>query len=268
MRFLFSSTPVKDIKNSKKLYIRHWIKVCILLIITAALTWYGKFHKPAPMLTHINDFGVWIMPHKNGLGALVALPNDGNDSNKISTGLRIWASPPDSLLAFERLSSVRYRGKNILVIGDSIDDHLRWELLSTLDSNGNLYWLGPLGAELIGEDVFAELKLFNYNPKDYVLDIIYEGHKLRFFGSQAALDSIAEEPLSVAILMFKPANESEPPFKNDKQIQSLIWNGENETSDSTRIALNYEEAMVIIHYHEKNGLSARRMYLKDWSPDY
>jgi hypothetical protein len=220
------------------------------------------------MLTHINDFGVWIIPHKNGLGALVALPNDGNDSNKVSTGLRIWVSPPDSLLAFEQLSSVRYRGKNIIVVGDSLGDSLKRDLLTTLDSNGNFYWLGPLSAELTGEDVFTELKIFNYNPKDYILDIIYEGHKLRFFGSQTALDSLAEEPLSIAVLMFKPADKSEPPFKNNGQIQSLIWNGENETSDSSRIALNYKEAMAIIHYHEKNGLSARRMYLKDWSPDY
>jgi len=222
------------------------------------------------MLTHINDFGVWIIPHKNGLGALVALPNDNNDSNKVRTGLRIWVSPPDSLLAFEQLSFVRYRGKNIVAIGDSLDSHLKQDLLSTLDSNGNFYWLGPLSAELIGEDVFAELKLFNYNPKDYILDIIYEGHKLRFYGSQAALDSLAEEPLSIAILMFKPANPSEPPFKNNAQIQSLIWNGknENEPSDSSRIALNYEDAMAIIHYHEKNGLYAKRMHLKGWNPDY
>jgi len=268
MSFLFSSTPIKDIKNSKKIYVKHWIKVCILLAMTSLLTWYGKFYKPAPMLTHRNDFGIWIIPHKNGLGALVALPNDNNDSNKVSTGLRIWVSPPDSLLTFERLSSVRYRGKNIVAIGDSLNDSLKQDLLSTLDSNGNFYWLGPLGAELTGEDVSAELKIFNYNPKDYILDIIYEGYKLRFFGSQAALDSMAEEPLSIAVLMFKLANQSEPPFKNNKQIQSLIWNGENETSDFSRIALNHKEAMVIIYYHKKNGLSAKRLHLRDWNPDY
>jgi hypothetical protein len=220
------------------------------------------------MLTHINDFGVWIIPHKNGLGALVALPNDNNDSNKIRTGLRIWLSPPDSLLAFEKLSAVRYRGKNIVVIGDSLCDHLKRDLFSTLDSNGNFYWLGPLNTEITGEDVFAELKLFNYKPQDYVLDLVYEGYKLRFFGSQAALDSFVEEPLSIAVLMFKPANENEPPFKNNEQIQSLIWNGKNEILDSSRIALNHEEAMVIISYHKKKGLSARRMHLKGWSPDY
>jgi len=239
-----------------------------LLSVTGLLTWYGKFHKLSPMLTHINDFGVWIIPHKNGLGALVALPNDGNDSNKVSTGLRIWVSPPDSLLAFERHSSVRYRGKDIMVIGDSLDDLLKRDLFSTLDSNGNFYWLGPLGAELTGEDVFANLKIFNYNPKDYILDIVYEGHKLRFFGSQTALDSMAQEPLSVAILMFRLADEREPPFKTDKQVQSLIWNGKNETSDSSRIALNYSDAMAVIHYRDKKGLSARRLRLKDWNPDY
>jgi len=232
------------------------------------LTWYGKFREPSPMLTHINDFGVWIIPHKNGLGALVALPNDGNDSNKVNTGLRIWVSPPDSLLAFERHSSVRYRGKNIVVIGDSLDDRLREDLFSTLDSNGNFYWLGPLSAELTGEDVLAELKIFNYNPKDYILDIIYEGHKLRFFGSQTALDSMAQEPLSVAILMFKLADEREPPFKTYKQVQSLIWNGKNETPDSSRIALDYKDAMAVIHYRVKKGLSARRLHLKDWNPSY
>jgi hypothetical protein len=222
------------------------------------------------MLTYKNDFSVWIIPHKNGLGALVALPNDGNDSNKVHTGLRIWLSPPDSLLAFEKLSAVRYRGKNIVVIGDSLDDYLKRDLLSTLDSSGSFYWLGPLSTELIGEDVFAELKLFNYNPQDYVLDIVYEGYKLRFFGSQAALDSLAEEPLSVAVLMFKPTNENEPSFKNIKHVQSLIWNGKNENKapDSSRIALNYEEAMAIISYSKKNGLATKRMRLKGWNPGY
>jgi hypothetical protein len=267
MRLLLSNTPTE---YSKKIYVKHWIKVCILLIITSLLTWYGKFHKPAPMLTYRNDFGVWIIPHKNGLGALVALPNDNNDSNKVSTGLRIWLSPPDSLLAFERLSAVRYRGKNIVAIGDSLSDHLKQDLLSTLDSNGSFYWLGLLNTELTGEDVFTELKIFNFNPQDYILDIIYEGYKLRFFGSQSALDSLTEEPLSVAVLMFKPTNESEPPFKNNKQIQSLIWNGKNEkeASSSSRIALNYEEAMAIISFNKKNGLAARRMYLNGWNPNY
>jgi len=268
MGLLFSNTPVKNIKNSKKLYVRHWIRVCILLAITALLTWYGRFYNRSPMLTHINDFGVWIIPHKGGLGALVALPNDGNDSNKVSTGLRIWVSPPDSLLAFERLSSVRYRGRDIMVVGDSLDERLKQDLFSTLDSNGRFYWLGPFSAELTGEDAFAELKIFNYNPKDYILDIIYEGHKLRFFGSQTVLDSSVEEPLSVAILMFKMVDEMEPPFKDNKQVQSLIWNGKNETSDFSRIALNYSDAMAVIHYREKKGLSARRLHLKGWNPDY
>ena len=222
------------------------------------------------MLTRKNGFAVWLIPHKDGLSALVALPNDNNDSNKVSTGLRIWLSPLDSLLAFERLSAIRYRGKNVIAIGDSLNEDLKQDLFSTLDSNGKFFWLGPLGAELTGEDVFAELKLFNYRPQDYILDLVYEGYKLRFFGSQAALDSLAEEPLSAAVLMFKPADESEPPFKNSNQIQTLVWNGKNEkkTADSSRIALNYKEAVALIFFNGKRGLSAKRMHLKGWSPEF
>jgi len=257
-------TPSFSDKDSKKLGPVHWVRVLIILLVTGLLTWYGKFHKPKPMLTHINEFSVWIFPCQNSLSALVVLPNDNNDSNDVSTGLRIWLQPPDSLLAFERISAARYRGKNIIVIGDSVSENLRQDLISTLDSNGNFYWLGPLGAELTGEDIFAELKLIDDKAQDYIFDIIYEGHKLRFFGSQVALDSSAEEPLGVAVLMFNQANESEPPFKNSKQIQSLIWYGKNST-DSSRIALNYDEALALISYNKKRGLFANRLHIKNWN---
>jgi hypothetical protein len=266
MGFLY---PSRSEENSKKIGLKHWLRVWFLIIIVILLTWYGKIYKTKPTLTRMNDFAVWIMPHKNGLGALVALPNDGNDSNEIQTGLRIWISPPDSLLAFEQHSAVRYRGKNILVIGDSLSGQLRQDLLSTLDSNGSFYWLGPLNKKLMGEDVFAELKIFNSNPKDYVFDLVYEGCRLRFFGTQAALDSTEEEPLGAAILMFKPENENEPPLKNKTQIQSLLWNGKTEEGmNSNHIALNYREAMALISFNKKNGLMVRRMRLRKWEPDY
>jgi len=265
MGFLF---PSLSEKNSKNIGLKHWLKVVILISITCLLTWYGKYHKPNPRLTRVNNFAVWVIPHKNGLGVLAVLPNDDNDSNKTETGLRIWISPPDSLLAFERNSAVRYRGKNILVIGDSLGEQLKRDMLSTLDSSGNFYWLGPLGEELTGEDVFLELKFFDGKPQDYIFDLIYGGHKLRFFGSQTAVDSTAEEPLSVGVLMFKPENENEPPFKNSSEIQSLIWKGKTEEGvASSRIALNYPDAMALISFSKKIGLSAKRMRLKDWNPE-
>ena len=259
-------TPSFSGKDSKKLAPLHWVKVLILFIITGLLTWYGKFYKPKPMLTHVNEFAVWIVPCNNSLSALVALPNDDNDSNDVRTGLRIWLQPPDSLLAFERASAARYRGKNVVVIGDSINENLKQDLFSTMDSNSseNFFWLGPLGTWLTGEDVYTELKFIDDKVQDYLLDIIYEGHKLRFFGSQTALDSSAKEPLSVAILMFEQADENEPPFKNDKQIQSLIWNGKNST-DSSRIALNYDDALAIVSYDKKSGLFAKRARIKNWN---
>jgi hypothetical protein len=261
-------TPSFSDKDSKKLRLVHWVKVLILLLITGLLTWYGKFHKPKPMLTRINELSVWIFPCKNSLSAMVVLPNDNNDSNDVSTGLRIWLQPPDSLLAFERISAARYRGKDIVAIGDSLNENLKQDLFSTMDSSGNFYWLEPLGAEQTGEDVFAELKLIDDKARDYILDIVYEGHKLRFFGSQTALDSSFEEPLGVAVLMFEQANESEPPLKNNKQIQSLIWHGKNsqeKKTDSSRIALNYDEALALISYDKKRGLSAKRLHIKNWN---
>jgi len=264
MGFLAPSFSDKD---SKKLSLMHWVKVLIIFLITGLLTWYGKFYKPKPTLTRINEFAVWIVPCNNSLSAMVVLPNDDNDSNDVKTGLRIWLQPPDSLLAFERSSAARYRGKNIVVIGDSLNENLKQDLLSTLDSSDNYYWLGPLGTWLTGEDVFAELKLIDDKAQDYLLDIIYEGHKLRFFGSQAALDSSLEEPLSVAVLMFGQANESEPPFKDNKQIQALIWNGKNSQGekDFSRIALNYDEAIALVSYDKKRGLSAKRTRIKNWN---
>jgi len=255
-------TPSFSDKDSKKLAPIHWIKVLILFLITGLLTWYGKFYKPKPMLTRVNEFAVWVVPCNNSLSAMIVLPNDDNDSNDVRTGLRIWLQPPDSLLAFERASAARYRGKNMVAIGDSLNENLKRDLLSTLDSSENFFWLGPLGSWLTGEDVFAELKLIDEQAQDYILDIIYEGHKLRFFGSQAALDSSENEPLSVAVLMFE--QENEPLLKDNKQIQSLIWHGKK-SADSSRIGLNYDGAIALISYDKKRGLSARRTNIKNWN---
>lgn len=224
------------------------------------LIWYGRVYKPKPSLTYVNDFAVWIIPAKNGLSALAVLPNDNNDSNNIKTGLRIWVQPPDSVLAFERKNAARYRGKNIVAIGAALTEDLKQAMLSTIDSSGNLYWLGPLDAEQTGEDVAAELKIFNINQQDYILDLVYEGCKLRFFGSQAALDSTAEEPLSVAILMFEPLGK----ITDNKEMQVMIWKGKEINSDSSRIAL--EETMALISFNKKRGLSASKIRLKDWKP--
>lgn len=263
MGFLF---PNYSEEYSKKLSLRHWIKVWLLLLIIGVLTWYGKVFKPTPSLTYVNEFAVWVIPHKNGLGALIALPNDNNDTNNVRTGLRIWVQPPDSLLAFER-SGVRYRGKNIVVIGDTLSDALKRDMLSTLDTSGNFFWLGNLSERYTGEDVLAELKIFNDNPNDFLLDLVYEGHKLRFLGSQAALDSASEEPLSALVLMFPPANEYDPPLKHSEQVQALIWKGKSSGTDSSRIALNYPEAYALISYNVKIGLRAQRMHIKGWDPE-
>ncbi|GBU24318.1 hypothetical protein R83H12_00946 [Fibrobacteria bacterium R8-3-H12] len=261
-------TPSFSDKDSKKLRLAHWAKVLFLFSITGLLTWYGKFYKPAPMLTRINEFAVWVVPCNNSLSALVVLPNDNNDSNDVRTGLRIWLQPPDSLLAFERTSAARYRGKNIVAIGDSLNENLKRDLLSTLDSSGNFYWLVPPDAWLTGEDVFAELKIMDDQAQNYILDIVYEGHKLRFFGSQTALDSSVEEPLSVAVLMFEQKNENEPPLNDNKEIQSLIWLGKNsqgKEADPSRIGLNYDEAIALISYNKTRGLSAKRARIKNWN---
>lgn len=234
-------------KNSKKIWLKHWIRVCTLIGVTVLLVWYGRIYEPKPSLARINDFAVWIIPNKNGLSALAVLPNDGNDSNNVKTGLRIWISPPDSLLLFEQNSSLRYRGKNIMVVGDSLSDKLMEDMLSTLDTNGNFYWLGPLSKELMGEDVFAELTFFDGKPQDYIFDLIYEGHKLRFYGSQLALDSATAEPVSIAILMFKP---------------------EKETVYFSHADLNHPEAMALISYSKTLGMGIRRMHLKGWKPEF
>ena len=259
--------PSRSTEYRKKLGLSHWIKVLILLIATGLLTWYGKIYEQPPSLTYINEFAVWVVPHKNGLGALIALPNDNNDSNNVRTGLRIWVNPPDSILAFEK-NGIRYRGKNIVVVsGDTLSDDLKYDLLSTLDNSGSLFWLGHLSEKYTGEDVLAELKLFDGNPQDYMLDLIYENYRFRFFGSQTALDSTLEEPLSAAILMFKPAND-EIALKENGLIQSLIWNGKNEGPDSSRVALNYPEAYALISFSKQIGLRVKRMHLKNWDPNY
>jgi len=127
----------------------------------------------------------------------------------------------------------------MLVVGDSLSEQLRRDILSTMDSTGGLFWLGPLSRELLGEDVQAELRLIDGNLRNYVFDLIYEGHKLRFFGSQIALDSAGQESVSLSVPMFK------------KEL--AIWNDEYTP-----------ETMTLVYYDKRKGFNAKKLRLKDW----
>lgn len=247
--------PSRSSKDSK-LGIRHWVRVWILIGIVCVLTWYGKIYKPAANISRITDFAVWIFPHKDGLGALVVLPNDNIDTNFVKTGFRLWLSPPDSALAIEN-GGIRYRGSAIAIIGDSINQTLRSDILSTIDSGGFEYprWQGELSKSFSGEDALVELA---GEGNDYILTVVYEGYKIGFFGSQKALEQAAEntekQPLSVAILMFNANEQDESLLKNLGLAGEVIGNK----------LLNYKEAIGLISFSENNGMRFEKLHLKGW----
>jgi hypothetical protein len=159
----------------------HWLRVAVILAITALLTWYGKFYKPEPSISRNHGFAAWALPHKGGLGVLVALPDDGNDSNTVETGLQLWFNPPDSGAAFLERNGVRYGGAGPIVVKDS----LTWQRIAST---------------LAGTDV----EILGWGGKPYTVDILHKGYRLRFWSSSAlaAADSM---PVSAGFDLSGPS---------------------------------------------------------------
>lgn len=286
-------TPRKD----SKLGPAHWLRVIVILLIIAVLTWYGKFHKPTLRISRDHGVAVWMVPVNDGLAALLVLPDDGNDSNSVKTGTRIWLGPPRDQAPLYS-GGIRYLGGKMVLLGDSLDLSALSQAAATVDTGGHVLWIGSAGwpehlvreaagprqfthgspavgdfswipAEWIGNDVELSVRFLGDNSRDYIVELGYEGQKLRFWSSEKALAADSGHgPLGVGVLMFRIAEGAEIPLLHSKEVQTLIWHGNaGSGTDSTRIVLGAPESMALAATDKGwNTLQVRRMHLRHWNP--
>jgi len=284
--------------NNSKLGLGHWAKVAVLLLAIAALTWYGKYRKPQARISREHGIAVWIVPHQRGLSALLALPDDGNDSNQVHSGLRVWLSPPREPTRIFETGSARYRGPHLDIVGDSLDLITLEQIAASVDTGGTLRWLGISGwpetlvarasgprqttqakpatgrhewfaPSRTGEDVQLDLEFLHDQAQNYTLTVTHEGYRLRFWSSpQAFAADTTQDTLSVGVLLYKITKPESVPLIHEKRVITLLWHGPAVPgSDSTRIALGADESMAIAATDIRwPTMRVKRMHLDGWKP--
>lgn len=265
---------VKD----RKLGMRHWIKVLLLLVATGALTWYAKRPTPREALRN-HGTAVWVTPSPKGLSSLIVLSDDGIDSNAIQTGARFWLHPPESPKAFETITPALYRGPTLAVFDSSLTNTTLLELASTVDTGGILYHsvtpsdsvtsvvpirfrelnLRGLGAEglpyRVGNDVMLE-------SGAGMVGFAWNGYRIRWWSSKAAMVADTSSlPISLGILADCLPQGEVAPHSQDSLKRTLVYCGGRQDEDSSRISLHAGEGFTLIEDRKTNTLMARRIHL-------
>lgn len=281
--------------NNKKLGVSYWTRVLILLGFISVLTWYGKFFKPQPVASRDHGLAVWTFPHARGLGVLVVLPDDGNDSNQVRTGLRLWLNPPREPGWVAQHGGIRYRGGSMVVIHDSLPLVSIEQMAQSIDTGGHLLWLGLPGwperlveravgprrftlgipssqpadwlGAFSGRDSRMELVFLGDDAQDYLLNWECEGYRFRFWSSAVAFQAdTLQDSLSVGVFLYPL--DILPDSPRLRQVGSLIWKGAVQGQDSSRLALNQPESMALAATAPGwKTLKVRRLHLKGWNPD-
>lgn len=120
-----------------KSWLKPFFKGIFYLFLVVAVTYVAKFSPPTQKPTRVHGLLSWTFPTAQGISPLWIMPDDGNDSNLVNTGHRIWINPPKSPLQIEK-NSARFAGPRMTVFSDSISLNQITELVQSIDSGGYL----------------------------------------------------------------------------------------------------------------------------------
>lgn len=282
-------------KNNNKIGIGHWLKVAILLFGTAMLTYYAKFGARTPRIARVHGATAWVMPTPRGLAALVVLPDDGNYANDSATGLRIWLNPPRQPEVLENENHIRYRGPQMVLVGDSLPLATLSQIAATVDTGGTIWVLGhnfwpenmlaSTAAHLqfehfnkdsatfdwlrhwVGRDVDLQLQ-FTADSTDHLaplLDFAWGGYRTRWWpnAAAAAQDSLADS-LAVGVILQCLDSLTAVPHGHNTKVRTLIFcGGASAGLDSSRFNLNVDGlGAAFIDDPNRQQLLVRKMHLK------
>jgi hypothetical protein len=285
----------KNPSGSERLGLRHWLKVTFLLLVTAGLTYYGKFYQPKQSASRNHGLISWIVPTTAGLSSLIICGDDGINSNRVQNGLRIWIAPPKNPRDLEEANHVFYRGTALVSIGDSLELGSIAAMASMIDTGGKLLILGnqyhsetrinqlsghlqmtsvvPNAQpwnwlnDLAGTDIKSSLH-FGNSTGEAVLTLEWNGFRARWWGTvaQAMADSL-EEPLSFGVISECISSGQEIPHAKDPKLLTLIYCGTPRASlDSSRIAIQgANSGAVLVEDRTDTTISAKQIHL-EWNP--
>ena len=289
MGLLFSS------KNNNKIGVRHWIRVVLLLAITALLTYYAKFAPKKPNIARVHGASAWIMPTPRGLSALIVLPNDGNDQNDSATGLRIWINPPLQPYILEDENHIRYRGTAMALIGDSIPLNTLDQLGSIIDTGGTMLILGqnPWSESMLSSAApHLQFERFNKDSAEFAwlkpwvgkgvevdlrfvsvenellapqLTFDWEGYRSKWWpNAQIAAQDTLKDSLAVGVILECMDSAEHIPHALNNKVKTLIYcGGDGGDFDSTRIVLGEDNmGAAFVDDRSRQKLLVRKMHLK------
>lgn len=122
--------------------IGHWVRVAFLLVLLGILTWYGKHYEPKRNPVRNHGLLGWALPGITGISLLVVLPDDGNDTNLVRTGHRIWLWPPLLPQRLEREQYALFRGPTLTVVASGLELVSLQDLANMVDSGGKIHLVG------------------------------------------------------------------------------------------------------------------------------
>lgn len=120
-----------------KSWLKPFLKGVFYLFLVVVVTYVAKFSPPTQQPTRVHGLLSWTFPTAHGISPLWIMPDDGNDSNLVNTGHRIWIHPPKSPQQIEK-NSARFAGPRMTVFSDSISLTQMSELVQSIDSGGYL----------------------------------------------------------------------------------------------------------------------------------
>lgn len=268
---------VKD----RKLGVRHWTRVLLLLLAAGAITWYAK--KPVERKAlRIHGTAVWIIPSPQGLSSLIILSDDGNDSNSTRTGARLWLNPPTHPQQFESRNPALYRGPTLAAVGDSLSQESIQELASMVDTGGVLFLLGS------GNDSRsspAPLQLRSAQLQDSAWDwlqgragtdvtllirktsaqLAWSGYRIQWWKTRMeAMQDSLPSPLSLGIIAQCLGPGEIPPHARNARVLMLVYCGDPiHPQDSSRVSLDAPNSgFALIEDPKAKRLLARRIHTR------
>lgn len=265
---------VKD----RKLGLRHWIKVLLLILAAASVTWYAK--RPGIRVA-LREHGaaVWVVPTPQGLSSLIVLGDDGIDSNFILSGMRFWFTPPVHPKEFERKTPALYRGPSMAILGTNLAPETLQELSEMVDTGGILFSQNEPDNSLISKHPirFRAIHFLDSNSESIRIragsDVVLEphsgsmgfkwnGYRIRWWeNAQDALLDTIPTPISLAIISQCLEEGMDPPHALDSLVKTLVYCGGKSFADSSRIALNNPTTgFTLIEDRKAGQILARRIH--------
>jgi hypothetical protein len=260
----------------------------------------GKFKENERVAVRNHGLLGWNFNTTRGIASLLILPDDGNDTNTVKTGHKIWINPPsnpDKILK----EGTYFTGPRLTIISDSLGIRTLKKLANRVDKGGAIHIIGkqfahlkefettnpnhriyfdtlrrdpvyiPAGTDtkVLLQPILTDSLPFNV-PNTWRLEVLSEGFKILYTNWHKGIWPYKDSLLSLAVLNTPLADSlSEPPFckTQDEICNTLLWSSSDSTTleDSTRMVLNSpKQGQVFYRDNEPWELIVKKVSFLHW----